>query len=135
MSGKMHTNYFGRCIAEMRRKRNLRQKQVAAEASLDPSYLAALETGRRVPPREAVIGRIAAALAASAHDVEELKHAARLSRVSRALGDEAADLPGASLAVTLLELSQVLSEEEFTAIQTLIEGYRYRQFLQWRSDM
>lgn len=41
---------FGALITEIRNEHRLKQKQVAFEAGIDCSYVAALEKGRRSPP-------------------------------------------------------------------------------------
>lgn len=122
----MGSNYFGHCLAELRRKRRLRQKQVAAASNLDSSYIAALENGRRVPPREDVMTRLSQALDLSEAEKSELHRTAVLSEVGRAMLQHADELAGVTAALTVLEISAYLTQDELMAIETLVEGYRYR---------
>lgn len=122
----MESNFFGPYLATLRRKRCLRQKQVAADSNLDPSYVAALENGRRMPPRKEVMTRLFQALNLSDLEKYELSRLAVLSEVGRAMRQHSDKLAGIDAALSVLEISAYLSPEELNAIETLIEGYRYR---------
>lgn len=130
MPEKMDSNYFGFCLADLRRKRRLRQKQVAAASDLDCSYIAALENGRRVPPRDGVMTRLSEALGLSDAEKSELRRTAVLSEIGRAMLQHADELTGINAALSILEISAYLSEEELRAIETLMDGYRYRAHVQ-----
>lgn len=123
---KVENNFFGPYLAALRRKRHLRQKQVAADSNLDSSYIAALENGRRVPPREEVMTRLFQALDLSDLEKNELSRLAVLSEVGRTMHQHADKLAGIDAALSVLEISPYLSQAELKAIETLIEGYRYR---------
>ncbi len=131
----MDSNYFGLYLAALRRKRRLRQKQVAAASNLDPSYVAALENGRRVPPREDVMTKLFEALNLSEAEKEELHRTAVLSEIGRTMLQHADELEGINTALTVLEISAHLSHEELKAVETLIEGYRYRTHVQGGTTM
>jgi transcriptional regulator with XRE-family HTH domain len=131
----METNHFGLCLAQLRRKNQLRQKQVAFDAGLDPSYLAALENGRRIPPRPNMMIKLVSAVKATSNEEKELRRAAMLSFIARELSDCTELISGASAAMTILELSSVLSQEELQALVTLVEGYRFRVYAQGRKVM
>ncbi len=124
----MESNYFGHCLAELRRRRRLRQKQVAAAASLDASYIAALENGRRAPPREEVMNKLFQALGLSDTERNELQRTAVLTDVGRVLLHHAQQLTGVGAALAVLEVSINLSQEELGAIETIVDGYRYRAY-------
>ena len=132
---KMETNYFGIQLAKIRRKNKLRQKQVAYEAAMDPSYIAALENGRRFPPRKSLMTNLARAIKANEQDELELLRTAMLSEIARGIEEYAKNFPGAELAMEILELSSVLSINEIQALATLVEGYRFRAYIQGRNEM
>ena len=131
----METNYFGIFLAELRRKNKLKQKQVAYEAGIDPSYVAALENGRRPPPRQNLVQKLANAVKADEWDEKELGRTAMLSQLARPLDENAEFFSGAPTALAILELSSVLSERELQAISTLIDSFRYRTYAQGRNKM
>jgi len=135
MPEKMESNYFGHYLAELRRKRHLRQKQVAADSDLDSSYIAALENGRRVPPREGVMTRLSQALGLNEAEESELRRTAVLSEVGRAMLQHADELAGVNAALSVLEISAYLSQEELRAMETLMDGYRYRAHVQGGKTM
>jgi transcriptional regulator with XRE-family HTH domain len=60
---------FGRTIQELRRARNLTQRDLAARLGIDFTYLSKLENDRGEPPGEATVRKIAEILEA---DPEEL---------------------------------------------------------------
>ena len=53
---------FGQRIRELRKARGMSQKELAAKASIDFTYLSKIENARRLPPRERVIRAMAQAL-------------------------------------------------------------------------
>lgn len=53
---------FGQRVRELRKARGLSQKELAAKASIDFTYLSKIENARRLPPRERVIRAMAVAL-------------------------------------------------------------------------
>jgi transcriptional regulator with XRE-family HTH domain len=122
-------------LAQLRRKKKLKQKQVAYEASMDPSYVAALENGRRAPPRQSMMANIGRALNANEQEVVELRRAAMLSEMARELNERAEYFVGAPVAMAILEMSSIMSPGEIQAIATLIDGYRFRSHAQGRTDM
>lgn len=126
---------FAECLGKLRRAKKMRQKEAAISAQLDPSYWAALENGRRIPPRAEVMTQILDALEATDAERSELVRAAALSLVQRAIDEHGSEFPGCAAAMKLLEISTVLSKEELSALDTLVEGYRYRTFLQRRGAM
>lgn len=131
----METNYFGICLAQLRREKKLKQKQVAFEAGVDPSYVAALENGRRIPPRLDGLRKIAKAINANEQEENELYRTARLSLLAKEIHACAEHFEGAAVAMDILVMSSVMSPKEVEAIGTLIEGYRYRLHIQGRVEM
>lgn len=53
---------FGQRIRELRKAGGMSQKELAAKASIDFTYLSKIENARRLPPRERVIRAMAQAL-------------------------------------------------------------------------
>lgn len=56
------SNEFGQRVRELRKARGMSQKQLAAKASIDFTYLSKIENAHRLPPRERVITAMAQAL-------------------------------------------------------------------------
>jgi transcriptional regulator with XRE-family HTH domain len=131
----MDTNYFGNYLAKLRREKKLKQKQVAYEAGVDPSYVAALENGRRVPPRHDGVIKLAKAVNANDQETKDLERSARLSQLAKEIDACAEHFSGATVAMAILELSSVMSQSEIHALATLVDGYRYRAKVQGRIDM
>lgn len=73
-------NPFGECLIRLRELRGLSQKFVALSAGMDCSYLSGVERGRRPPPRERQVERLAQALSATREETEGLYLALALSR-------------------------------------------------------
>lgn len=85
MSLHSHPETFPEVLVALRKTRGLSQKALAISAGMDQSYVAGLENGRRPPPRDRQIARLAQALHASPEEyarLREAKTAALLARVS-----------------------------------------------------
>ena len=91
---------FGERIRELRRERNLSQRDLAAKIGIDFTYLSKIEEGRMEPPSEPVIRRIAQELGA---DEDELINLA--GKVPKELKAVLEENPEA------VELLRVLSEQ------------------------
>lgn len=132
---KMDWNHFGRGLGGLRREYGLLQKQVAGESGFTPSYIAALEGGRRPPPPVEALKKIIKAIGASAQEEERLIRASKLTDIARVMANYSDDFPGAAAAISLLEVSSEMTPIEVDALRTLVEGYRFRTLLPRRSDM
>lgn len=89
MSPQPHPETFPKILVTLRKARGLSQKALAISAGMDQSYVAGLENGRRPPPRDRQIARLAQALQASQEEharLLEAKTAALLARVSAEAG-------------------------------------------------
>ena len=53
---------FGQRVRELRKSRGMSQKELAAKANIDFTYLSKIENARRLPPRDRVIRAMAEAL-------------------------------------------------------------------------
>lgn len=111
-------NDFGSILRELRVKRGLSQKQVAKAAVLDQSYLSALEHGRRPPPRDDILVRLALAMNASPTEKENLQKGRAMTRIGMAAAG-LSTTQSEALAV-LIRNVQVLSDEELKAVQALL---------------
>ncbi|MDB5335951.1 MAG: DNA-binding protein [Planctomycetaceae bacterium] len=71
---------FGLFLQDLRREKNLAQKQLAGMLGIDQSYLSGLESGRKGAPPPAVVLRLRDALSLNERDAIGLQHAAEQSR-------------------------------------------------------
>lgn len=72
------------------------------------------------------MARLFQALDLNDMEKNELSRLAVLSEVGRTMHQHADKLAGIDAALSVLEISAYLSQAELKAIETLIEGYRYR---------
>jgi transcriptional regulator with XRE-family HTH domain len=91
---------FGERVRELRKSRGLNQRDLAARAGIDFTYLSKIENGRIEPPSEDVIRRVALALEADADELivladkfpsdlaQELKTPERIKALRRSLAGE-----------------------------------------------
>ena len=63
---------FGQRVRELRKARGMSQKELAAKADIDFTYLSKIENARRLPPRERVIRAMAEALQIDTHELMTL---------------------------------------------------------------
>lgn len=131
----METNYFGLYLAKIRRKNRLKQKEVAFDAGMDPSYIAALENGRRLPPKQSLMVALTKAVQANEVEQRELSRAANLSEMAKGMEAHREEFLGVPVAMAILELSAVMTQAEIDAIATLVAGYRYRAYVQGGREM
>ncbi len=125
----MDWNHFGRYLGGLRRNHGLLQKEVALNSGFTPSYIAALEGGRRPPPSTTSLNKIAHGIGASDLEKERLIRASKLTDIARVVANYVKDFPAAEAAITLLEVSSEMTPIEIDAMQTLIDGYRFRTLL------
>ena len=94
---------LGHVIRALRGRRSMSQKALALAAGVDQSVLAAIEHGRRPPPKDDVLQRLISALRASEVELQELERGRVASRLVRALEGQ----PAATQAV-IVEVALVL---------------------------
>ena len=70
---------FGEKLRQLRKLKNLSQKQMAADLSLSPAYLSALEHGHRGRPSWALLQQLITYFGIIWDEAEELEGLARLS--------------------------------------------------------
>lgn len=102
---------------------------------MDRSYVAALENGRRRPPNAEGLNRMIKALDATDEEELALRTSAILSMLAKKIASFEAKLSGASTAMAILELSPVLTDQEIHALNTLLNGYRFRFYLKGENTM
>ena len=131
----MDWNYFGRDLGGLRRKQGLLQKEVAYRSGFTASYITALERGRRPPPPVEALKKILKASGVTEVEEAFLIRASKLTEIGRVMANYSADFPGAVAAMSLLEVSSEMTAAEVNALQTLVDGYRFRTLLPRRNDM
>jgi len=94
---------LGTVIRALRVRRAMSQKALALEAEIDQSVLAAIEHGRRPPPKDDVLRRLITALRLSDVELQEIERGRLASRLVKALEGQ----PAASQAV-IVEIALVL---------------------------
>ena len=115
------TNHLGDLLFSIRRKRRLLQKQVAANASIDASYLTGLERGRRDAPTAEVIDRLLSALQATDSERARVQHALTVARLDRVISKEPFPLPGAEVLVRLAEQLPRLDADQLQLLETFVD--------------
>src|SRR6266496_2331632 len=95
------TMEFGRRLRELRKQKNISQRDLATQVAVDFTYLSKIEGGRLAPPSEDVIRRLAQALDADENELINL--AGKVPKDLKAVLEES---PQA------VELLRVLSERK-----------------------
>jgi transcriptional regulator with XRE-family HTH domain len=115
---------FSEALFSLRRRRNKLQKQVALAASIDPSYLAALENGRRSAPRKHLVDRLCDALDATLDERAQLESAAVYARLLESIAEYQDDIKGGDALAAFAAALPQLSAAEIEAISNLVEVLR-----------
>ncbi len=102
---------FGQRLRELRKQKNLSQRELAAQVGIDFTYLSKIEVGRMDPPSEAIILRIAQVLDADENELINL--AGKVPKHLKAVLEKNPEA---------VELLRVLSERK-------LSGETYRQML------
>lgn len=123
---------FGSVVVGFRRSRGWSQKRLALEADLDQSYLAGIESGRRPPPRDAVVKRLTNALKLSPEESQGFQRTLVVARAVRVV--ERVDSNLGQVLALLISAVQYCSAEELQALATLVGGYRLRENAQSREE-
>lgn len=116
------TNQFGIYLRNLRKKRGLSQKRVALDANVDQSYLAAIELGRRPPPRDTGLTRLAGAVQASEEEVQRLFCVRSMAQISRTVNRLSPDVADVLLDITRSINS--LTKQELQALRGLLAAMR-----------
>lgn len=101
---------LGAVIRVLRGRREMSQKALALEAGIDQSVLAAIEHGRRPPPKDEVLRRIVTALGLSEAELIELELGRLASRLVKALDGQPAVTRAAIVEIALV-LVRVLTQD------------------------
>ena len=81
---------LGFVIRALRGRRAMSQKALALESGIDQSVLAAIEHGRRPPPKDDVLRRLITALSLTDVELQELECGRLASRLVKALEGQSA---------------------------------------------
>ena len=115
---------YGQLIKSLRLKHCMSQKALAHALGIDQSYLAALETGRRKPPREPLFSEILAAMGAVDEEKAMVTMAAEfheLRRGARKLtSDSKPSIQG------LVDMLPLLATEDVRTLYELADGMLLR---------
>ncbi|MBI3709741.1 MAG: helix-turn-helix transcriptional regulator [Proteobacteria bacterium] len=115
---------FGERVRELRRRRGVTLKQMAAELELSPAYLSALEHGHRGRPTPALVVQICEYFHLIWDDYEEMHQLAWLSH-PRVVVDTRGLTPAATeLANRLAERIAVLDAKSIAALNKLLREER-----------
>lgn len=115
---------FGKKIRELRAKKGVTQKRMAADLGVSPAYLSALEHGNRGRPAPGLIQQICGYFGLIWDDAEDLKRLAELSH-PRAVIDTSGLSPKATeLANVLASTIHKLDDDTVEWILAEIRGRR-----------
>jgi transcriptional regulator with XRE-family HTH domain len=118
---------FGERVRELRRRRGVTLKQMAAELELSPAYLSALEHGHRGRPTPALVVQICEYFHLIWDDYEEMHHLAWLSH-PRVVVDTRGLTPAATeLANRLAERIAALDAKTVAALNKLLREERLKR--------
>jgi transcriptional regulator with XRE-family HTH domain len=113
---------FGNCISHLRKLRGKSQKWLALEAGLDASYLAALERGRRSPPRDEILQRLMTALSVNGAERLEIQRALGLSRAVNAF--HCMDVEYRQCLMQVATAMRFCTVRELQAIEVVVQNLR-----------
>lgn len=122
MANSETNNQFGLYLRGLRKKRGLSQKRVALDAKLDQSYLAAIELGRRPPPRDRGLAQLADAVHASDEEKQRLFSVRSMAHLSRAANKLSPDMADVFLDIT--KSINALTKQELLAVKGLLAAMR-----------
>ncbi|AWM27026.1 XRE family transcriptional regulator [Sinorhizobium fredii USDA 205] len=112
---------FGEAMHELRRRKGVSQKEMAAAIGVSPAYLSALEHGKRGSPSFDFLQRVAGYFNVIWDEADELFRVARLSD-PRVVLDTAGLPPGhTAFANRLSERIRALSGEAIEAMEDILE--------------
>lgn len=74
---------FGQYLEQIRRDRRLSQKQLAYALDINPSYVSALETGKKSPPTEVILQKLISSLSLDKQEQDTLWDVVELSQTTR----------------------------------------------------
>lgn len=120
MSFEPTAPFFPDLLTRLRMSRKLSQKSLARAAGMDPSYWAGLESGRRPPPRDRQLLRIAAALSTSENETAQLFCARAASRI-KTIGTQIAPEQRPAMMELLLTVV-ALNPEELSALNKIAQS-------------
>lgn len=113
---------LGDFIRRHRMAVGLTQAELARRVGIDSTYLGAIETGKKRPKGEALLGAIASSLSLNDENTRELALAARSSQRTLRLPDEMS-LEHYETAETFIRELALLDEADTTALRSLLAAF------------
>lgn len=71
---------FGDVLCRLRRSRHLKQRELAELLNVQPSYLSALENGKKGPPSDQVLGQLSLVLNLDDQEINDLESSVEQSQ-------------------------------------------------------
>lgn len=118
---------FGIKMRELRQKKGVNQKEMAAQIGVSAAYLSALERGHRGKPSWQLLQRINAYFNIIWEEAEELEHLAEASRPRVVVDTENLSASATSMANFLASEIHKLSEEDCKAIRMEIASRSFKR--------
>jgi transcriptional regulator with XRE-family HTH domain len=116
---------FGSAFVLLRIQQKMKQGAVAKIAGVDPSYLAAIEKGRRRPPARETLEHLLLAVNAKEEDRRRLRSLAAMDRLVEAADSvDLNDEPVVRL-TRLLPLMASFSDDEWLAVEWMMRGWAF----------
>lgn len=113
---------FSILLRQLRQIRSVRQKELAARIRVHPSYLSALECGKKLPPSgEEFVSRIGLALDLTEEERRSLSEEAAASRKFHTLQTHAESPLAAEIICILLSKQRTLRPSQFVEIRQILE--------------
>ncbi|MDB5800579.1 MAG: helix-turn-helix domain protein [Rhodocyclales bacterium] len=87
-----HFKPFGRFLKTLREGKGYSQKYVALSTGIDQSVIAGMESGRRPPPRNALLTKLLVGLGASDAEIAAARAAVLQTRIARLVAAETQEI-------------------------------------------
>ena len=111
---------FGRKVRELRRKKGISQRKLAAALGVSPAYLSALEHGRKGRPSWALVQEIIAHFGLIWDDAEEIETLARLSHPRVVIDTSQLSAKATEAANRMAEVINRLEDDDLDKILALL---------------
>lgn len=112
---------FGALLRFIREERGINQRDLAKIIEIDSRALSAIETGRRAPPSDDLIGIIARSMHLSSEELSALREAAQDSRYLVKL-PKTSSPRNLKLVHRIIRSLDQLNHAQFNAIQQVLDG-------------
>ena len=112
---------FGAKLRELRGRKGLTQKQMAAALNVSAAYLSALEHGRRAAPSFDFVQRVTGYFNVIWDDAEELQRLASISNPKVSIDTSGLDPKATELANQLAQRISSMTKEELEALLEFVK--------------